>query len=236
MTAGELVIDNVTTGYTHAPILSGTSLRVGRGEIVGLLGANGAGKTTLLRAISGSLQVWSGDIRLDDTVITSKPAWTRVHHGLAHIPEGRHVFGPMTVRDNLRVAGLGTSGADERLERIYTLFPRLRERQRQKAGSMSGGEQQMVAIGRAMMTGPTYLLVDEMSAGLAPVITIDLIEGLRRINEEGVGILLVEQSPHLVADLIERLYLLEHGRVVGEGTVESVGGADAIARRYLGVT
>jgi branched-chain amino acid transport system ATP-binding protein len=235
MTAGELVIDNVTTGYTHAPILTCTSLRVARGEIVGLLGANGAGKTTLLRAISGSLAVWSGEIRLDDSVITRKPAWTRVHCGLGHVPEGRHVFGPMTVRDNLRVAGLGTSGADERLERIYALFPRLRERELQKAGSMSGGEQQMVAIGRAMMTAPTYLLVDEMSAGLAPVITIDLIEGLRRINQEGVGILLVEQSPHLVADLVERLYLLEHGQVVSEGTVESVGGADAIAARYLGV-
>jgi branched-chain amino acid transport system ATP-binding protein len=235
MSTGELIVDDLTTGYTRAPILTGASLRVGRGEVVGLLGANGAGKTTLLRAISGSLRVWSGEIRLNDLVVTGRPAWTRVHDGLAHVPEGRHVFGPMTVRDNLRVAGLGTNGADERLERIYNLFPRLRERERQPAGSMSGGEQQMLAIGRALMTDPSHLLVDEMSAGLAPVVTIDLVDGLRRIHEEGVGILVVEQSPHVVAGLIERLYVLEHGRVASEGTLESVGGADALAARYLGV-
>lgn len=235
MSNGELLVDGLTTGYTRAPILTGVSLTVGRGEVVGLLGANGAGKTTLLRAITGSLKAWSGEIRVDGTVVTGKPPWSRVHDGLAHVPEGRHVFGQMTVRDNLRVAGLDTRGADDRLQRVYGLFPRLRERERQLAGSMSGGEQQMVAIGRSLMTDPSYLLVDEMSAGLAPVITIGLLEGLRRIHEEGVGILVVEQSPHLVADLLERLYVLEHGRVVNEGTIESVGGADALAALYLGV-
>ena len=226
----------VTTGYVDAPILQDISLEVARGEVVGILGANGAGKTTLLRALAGTLTCWRGSVAIGDADVTRLPPWRRVALGLAHVLEGRHVFGPMTVAENLDAAALVGRANGKLRNEVLALFPVLAERLRQRAGSLSGGEQQMLAIGRALLCGPDVLMVDEMSDGLAPVVTQELLAGMRRINaERGVALLLVEQSPHLIADVVDRVYLLEHGRVAREGTIEGVGGAGAIAELYLGV-
>jgi branched-chain amino acid transport system ATP-binding protein len=229
-----LEVSGLTGGYTKAPILRDVNLTVEANEIVGLLGANGAGKTTVLRAISGSLPVCRGDLRLDGRPLARLTPWARVRAGVAHVPEGRHVFRAMTVRENLDVAALVRRGKVSRDE-VLDLFPRLRERERQPAGSLSGGEQQMLAIGRALMTGPLALIVDEMSAGLAPVLVEQLVDGLVQLRGRGTGILLVEQSPHLIADVVDRVYLLEQGQVVGSGRLDELGGADRLAELYLGV-
>ena len=226
----ELAVDNLTTGYLRAPVLRDLTIDVGD-EIVAVLGANGAGKTTLLRAISGTLKAWSGTVALGGRDLAKSTTWDRVRRGVAHVPEGRHVFGAMTVAENLAVAGIGNRGFSH--DEIYDLFPRLGERRSQLAGSLSGGEQQMLAIGRALMTGPRVLLVDEMSAGLAPVTARLLVESLRQIHERGVAMLLVEQSPHLIADVVDRVYVLDHGSVGAHGTVDEIGGVDGLAELYL---
>jgi branched-chain amino acid transport system ATP-binding protein len=229
-----LVVDGLTTGYLKAPVLRDVSLLVD-GEIVAVLGANGAGKTTLLRAISGALRAWSGTIAVSGRDLGKSSPWDRVKRGVAHVPEGRHVFTAMSVRDNLEVARLAAGkGAGYSSNDIYELFPRLGERQDQLAGSMSGGEQQMLAIGRALMTDPRILLVDEMSAGLAPVTAKLLVESLRTIHRDlGVSMLLVEQSPHLIEDLVDRVYVLDRGEITAAGTVEDIGGSEGLAAVYL---
>jgi branched-chain amino acid transport system ATP-binding protein len=226
-------VERLTTGYQRAPVLRDVSLRVGI-EAVAVFGANGAGKTTLLRALSGTLHPWSGTVALDGRDLRRRAPWSRVRLGLAHVPEGRHVFTAMSVEENLAVGGLAARGHAP-LSAVYDLFPRLAERRRQQAGSLSGGEQQMLAIGRALMTTPRLLLVDELSAGLAPVTAQHLVEGLRRVVEMGVGVLLVEQAPQLVADLVDRVYLLERGCIVGHGTLAELGGVATIADLYLGL-
>ena len=230
-----LKLIDVAGGYTKAPILRGIELSVEANEIVGVLGANGAGKTTLLRAISGSLPVSRGEILLDGQSVARLGTAARVKAGIAHVPEGRHVFAAMTVRDNLDVAALVRRQKTVTRNDVFDLFPRLRERERQVAGSLSGGEQQMLAIGRALMTGPQVLAIDEMSAGLAPVVVESLVDGLVRLRSLGMGVLLVEQSPHLVAEAVDRVYLLEQGSIVGTGTLDELGGADRLAELYLGV-
>jgi branched-chain amino acid transport system ATP-binding protein len=229
-----LTVDELTTGYTNAPVLRDVSIDVDD-EIVAVLGANGAGKTTLLRALSGHLKPWSGSVALDGKTLGRMSSWDRARAGIAHVPEGRHVFTAMTVSDNLDVAGLagGKSGRGFTRDDVFELFPRLHERRDQLAGSMSGGEQQMLVIGRALMTGPRLLLIDEMSAGLAPVTARHLVESLRPIHERGVAMLLVEQSPHLIADLVDRVYVLERGTVAATGTVDDIGGVDGLASLYL---
>jgi len=231
-----LEITSLSTGYLKAPVLRDVSLTVGN-EIVAVLGANGAGKTTLLRAISGNLKTWSGTITVDGHDLRHSTPWARAKRGVAHVPEGRHTFGAMSVKDNLDVAGLVGRKRGNRITRdqIYDLFPRLGERGDQLAGSMSGGEQQMLVIGRALMTGPSLLLVDEMSAGLAPVTARTLVESLSTIHRElGIAMLLVEQSPHLIADVVDRVYVLERGTTTIDGTVDDIGGADGLAAVYLG--
>jgi branched-chain amino acid transport system ATP-binding protein len=229
-----LEVDRLCGGYTNAPVLRDITLRTSAGEIVGVLGANGAGKTTLLRALSGSLPRYSGTVKLDGIDIGHRPAWGRAKAGLAHVPEGRHVLAAMSVRENLEVAAL-VSRCRPTLDEAFELFPRLAERQGQKAGSLSGGEQQMVAIGRALMMHPKVMVIDELSAGLAPVIVEQLVAGLERLKNTGLGVLLVEQSPNFIAGAVDRVYLLEQGRVIADGTLESLGGAQALAALYLGV-
>jgi branched-chain amino acid transport system ATP-binding protein len=229
-----LEVTGLSGGYTKAPVIRDVHLLVDANEIVGLLGANGAGKSTVLRAISGSLPVCRGDVRLGGRALNGLSPWARVKAGLVHVPEGRHVFAAMSVRENLDVAALVGRGRVSRDE-VFDLFPRLRERQQQAAGSLSGGEQQMLAIGRALMTGPRLLAVDEMSAGLAPVLVEQLVDGLVQLRGRGTGVLLVEQSPHVVAGIVDRVYLLEHGSVVGAGSLDELGGADRLADLYLGV-
>lgn len=233
MSSGLEVVD-VSGGYTTAPVLRDVTIEVRPNEIVGLLGANGAGKSTLLRALSGSLPRVRGDILLDGTPLHHLTAWQRVAHGLAHVPEGRHVFGAMTVKENLDVGALAGKGRVNRDE-LLDLFPRLREREAQTAGSLSGGEQQMLAIARALMTAPRVLAVDEMSAGLAPVLVEQLVAGLVQLRVKHTGVLLVEQSPNLIANAVDRVYLLEQGRIVGQGTLAELGGAERLAALYLGV-
>jgi branched-chain amino acid transport system ATP-binding protein len=198
-----------------------------------VLGANGAGKTTLLRALSGDLKVWSGSISLDGRVLGKTSPWDRARAGLAHVPEGRHVFTAMTVADNLDVAGLIGRGGRFKREDVFGFFPRLAERRHQLAGSLSGGEQQMLVVGRALMSDPRLLLVDEMSAGLAPVTARSLVETLREIHAAGIAMLLVEQSPHLIEDVVDRVYVLERGTVTTQGTVEEIGGVEGLAQVYL---
>jgi branched-chain amino acid transport system ATP-binding protein len=221
-------------GYNRAPVLRDIDLHVGTGEMVACFGANGAGKTTLLRAISGALPVVAGEIAINGDTIGREPIWSRAGRGIAHVPEGRHVFKGMTVRENLEVGALA-SRTPARIEEVFDLFPRLHERQQQAAGTLSGGEQQMVVIGRALMSNPKVMLIDEMSAGLAPVMTDRLVDGLTQVRARGVAMLLVEQAPHFVADVIDRAYLLERGSIVGAGTLADLGGAARIADLYLGV-
>ena len=229
-----LTVDRLTTGYVHAPVLRDVSLTVGD-EIVAVLGANGAGKTTLLRALSGMLDPWSGTVAVDGRPLRRRTTWGLARAGVAHVPEGRHAFGAMTVAENLDVAGLTGRRRAARFTRddVFDLFPRLGERRAQRAGSLSGGEQQMLVIGRALMTGPRLLMIDELSAGLAPVTARQLVASLRPIHASGVAMLLVEQSPHLIADLVDRVYVLERGTVANAGTVEAIGGVDGLANLYL---
>ena len=231
-----LEVSSVTTGYHQAPVLRDVSLRVGA-EIVAVLGANGAGKSTLLRAIAGNLRCWSGSVRIDGADLGRRSPWARSRGGVAHVPEGRHVFTAMTVRDNLEVAGLTgrRRAAVCTTDAVYDLFPRLGERRDQLAGSLSGGEQQMLVIGRALMTGPRVLLVDELSAGLAPVTARSLVASLVAIHHElGIAMLLVEQSPQLIADAVDRVYVLDRGSIAVEGSVDAIGGAEGLAAIYLG--
>jgi branched-chain amino acid transport system ATP-binding protein len=230
-----LDIDGLTGGYTKATILRDVTLHVDAGEIVALFGANGAGKTTLLKAVSGVLPVCRGAVRLAGRPIDRQTPWARARLGLAHVPEGRHVFAAMTVRENLETAARAVR-APKTLPEVYDLFPRLEERARQRAGTLSGGEQQMLAVARALISNPKVMLVDEMSAGLAPVIAERLVDALATIRDQGVAILLVEQAPHLVADTITRAYLLDRGRVTHSGTMGDLGGASKIAELYLGVS
>jgi branched-chain amino acid transport system ATP-binding protein len=231
----DLELVEVTGGYTKAPILWNVNLAVRECEMVGVFGANGAGKTTLLRALSGNLPTCRGEIRLGDRSLGHLAPWVRVKAGLAHVPEGRHVFAELSVEDNLRAASL-TRGLRHRSSVVvFDLFPRLGERRRQLAGTLSGGEQQMLAIGRALMTAPRILAIDEMSAGLAPVIVQELVQGLSKLRDQNISVLLVEQSPAFVADALDRAYQVERGRVIGGGTMTDLGGVDRLAERYLGM-
>lgn len=233
MTA-RLAVDGLRGGYGPAPVIFDIDLEVGGSEIVGLFGSNGAGKTTVLRGISGTLPVCCGEVRVDDTVVSRRKPWRRVRAGMAHVPEGRHIFGAMTVRENLQVAALVRHRRAD-VDRVYGIFPRLAERRSQLAGNLSGGEQQMLAIGRALMTEPGVLLIDEMSAGLAPFVVSQLVDTLMALRDSGIAVLLVEQSPNLVARAVDRVYLLDHGRLVGSGTLEELGGVERLAEVYLGV-
>lgn len=236
MDAELLSVEGLSTGYSQLPILHDVSLAVGEGEIVGLLGGNGAGKSTALNSISGTLRAWAGRIQFGGRDITKLSPWDRVGAGITLVPAGRRLFGPMTVLENLQVAALVPGKKKPLYDEVYAIFPKVAERARQRAELLSGGEQQMVAIGRALMTHPRLLLIDEMSAGLSPLVTQELLGALKQVREVlGISMLIVEQSPHLVDVIGDRLYLLEQGTVVASGTFESVGGADAIADLYLGV-
>jgi len=229
-----LQVESLSGGYSKAPVLRDICLQVDAGEIVALFGANGAGKTTLMRGLSGALPVCRGAVVLEGRRIDRLPIWTRAQLGLAHAPEGRQVFASMTVGENLETGALARKRSTT-VEEVFALFPRLAEREHQRAGTLSGGEQQMLAIGRALMSSPTVMLIDEMSAGLAPVVTERLVESLTHIRDRGVAVILVEQAPQLVEEVIDRAYLVEQGRVVAEGSLAELGGAAAIAELYLGV-
>lgn len=233
----ELVIENLAAGYGKVQVLWGVSLRVAPGEFVAVIGANGAGKTTTLRAVSGVVRPSGGRILLGGQDITRATPSSIVGLGLGHVPEGRELFPQMTVRENLELGAAMRPEAramqTQTLEHVYTLFPRLRERQGQLAGTLSGGEQQMVAVGRALMARPSVLVVDEPSLGLSPLMTQTVFEALRAVNQEGVSVLLVEQNVALSLRLAHRAYVLENGQVVNEGTGAALLADPKVREAYL---
>jgi branched-chain amino acid transport system ATP-binding protein len=228
-----LQLTHVHAGYGRIPVLRDITMRIAPGESVGILGANGAGKTTLLRTITGTTSVSQGSVALGGRDITKVTSWRRSRAGLGHVPDGRHVFGAMTVLENLKVAA--RKDVKKTVDSVLDVFPLLRPCLAQDAGTLSGGQQQMVAVGRALMGKPKIILIDEMSAGLAPIVAKELVDSLAALRSMGMGIVLVEQSPELISAAIERAYLLENGSLVAEGTLDEMGGAGAIAERYLGM-
>jgi branched-chain amino acid transport system ATP-binding protein len=230
-----LRVEALEAGYGKAQVLFGVDLEVVENELVAVLGANGAGKTTLLRAISGLVRPWSGRVLLEGQDLRGLSPAKRARMGLGHVPEGRQLFPLMTVEENLRLgAAFLAPGRDrEGYERVYGLFPRLAERRRQLAGTLSGGEQQMLAIGRALMGFPKILLVDEPSLGLSPRLAEEVLLALEAVAKEGVGVLLVEQNVALTLDVAERGYVLEQGKVVLEGPASALAQDPRVREAYL---
>jgi branched-chain amino acid transport system ATP-binding protein len=232
-----LELDRVTAGYGAFTALWEVSLRVTAGEAVAVVGPNGAGKTTLLRTISGLIAPRSGRVTFEGVELGGRAASDVVAHGIAHVPEGRRLFPQLTVAENLKMGAYLTSARSrfrESLERVYALFPLLADRQRQRAGSLSGGEQQMLAVGRALMSRPKLILLDEPSMGLAPVMVLRLFDLIRRIREEGYTILIVEQNVRQVLKLVDRAYLLEVGRIKVEGRAADLAEQDFVRKAYVG--
>jgi branched-chain amino acid transport system ATP-binding protein len=225
---------HVYYGKIHA--LKGISLQVAQGEIVALLGNNGAGKTTTLKTISGLLRPRGGEVRLEDRVIHDLPPHEIVARGVAHSPEGRKVFNRLTVTENLEMGAYlrGDAGVREDMERVFVLFSRLKERRLQVAGTLSGGEQQMLAIGRALMARPRILLLDEPSMGLAPLLVEQIFETVVDINRQGTTILLVEQNAAIALSVAHRAYVLETGSIALEGGAEELSEHPEVQRAYLG--
>jgi len=237
-----LQLDGVKAGYGRAEVLHGVSLKVNQGQLVALIGANGAGKTTLMRAISGMVRPTSGSVKLSNREIQAETAPRIVRLGLAHCPEGRRVFAPLSVEDNLLLGAYrslpGFFGykkqAAPALARIYELFPRLKERRTQTAGTLSGGEQQMLAIGRALMSDPTVLLLDEPSMGLAPVMVDVVVDAIRTLSAQGVTMVLVEQFAQTALSVANYVYVIERGSVALEGKPEEIRTNKAVVDAYLG--
>jgi branched-chain amino acid transport system ATP-binding protein len=231
-----LAVDDIHTHYGAIEALRGVSLAVEEGEVVTMIGSNGAGKSTTLRSISGLTPASSGKVVLEDEDITRLPAHEIVSRGIALAPEGRHCFARMSVRENLDLGAFRRrgDGITEDLDRVYSLFPRLRERERQKAGTMSGGEQQMLAIGRALMARPKLLMLDEPSMGIAPILVQRIYETIREINRQGVAILLVEQNANYALEVSKRAYVLETGQVVLANDSAQLRDDPAVQRAYLG--
>ena len=224
---------HVYYGEIHA--LKGISFRVGQGEIVALLGNNGAGKTTTLRTLSGLLSPREGDVRFEGASLVGVAAHDVVLKGITHVPEGRRIFNRLTVVENLEMgAYTRTDALAEDLEQVFTIFPRLKERRSQVAGTLSGGEQQMLAIGRALMARPRLLLLDEPSMGLAPVLVEQIFETVQTINRQGVTILLVEQNAAMALSIAERGYVLETGRLPLQGGARELADNPEVRRAYLG--
>ena len=226
---------NVFYGAIHA--LKGISLTVGDGELVSLIGANGAGKTTTLHTISGLLTAASGSVTMDGTDLQKVAPNTIINLGLAHVPEGRHVFARMTVEENLRMGAYiikDQKKIAENLEKVYGHFPRLKERRRQMAGTLSGGEQQMLATGRALMTNPKIVLMDEPSMGLSPILVKEIFSIIEDLHKSGITILLVEQNAKMALAVSDRAYVLETGTISMEGRASDLATDDRVRKAYLG--
>ena len=233
-----LTLSGVGASYGSVPAVTDISLAVGEGEAVGLLGANGAGKSTTLRAISGLVRLTAGTITFSGTAIAALPPYKIAALGIAHVPEGRQVFPELTVKENLEIGAYIPSAKAERtrsLDLVFTIFPLLAERRRQFAGTMSGGEQQMLAVGRGLMLKPRLLMLDEPSLGLAPVVTDVTFEKIREIHAMGTAILLVEQNVGRALTLVQRAYVLESGKVILHGSSEQLASNKAVQAAYLGI-
>jgi len=233
-----LSLASVSAGYGGFQALFDVSLEVKAGESVAVIGPNGAGKTTLLRVISKLIDARAGEVSMEGRRMNEVPSHEIIGHGIAHVPENRRLFAKLSVEDNLRMGAFMPAARAkyaERLEFVYALFPRMRERRHQVAGTLSGGEQQMCAIGRALMSGPKLLLLDEPSAGLAPVVVQSIFELVRRICREGYTVLIVEQNVRQVLKVVHRAYLLETGRIKLAGSSAQMLESDLIKKAYLGL-
>jgi branched-chain amino acid transport system ATP-binding protein len=233
-----LEIRNISAGYGDGAVLHDLSMSLEQGEVTALIGANGAGKTTLMRAISGLIHPSAGEIIYDDESIGGLKPEDIVARGLAHVPEGRRLFPRMSVLENLRVGASSRDAARkaaDNLEFVYSLFPKVKERGTQMAGTLSGGEQQMVAIGRALMTAPKLLLLDETSLGLAPVIVEGIFNSISILKDRGITILAVEQNISLALKVAGYAFVLEHGSVALHGDAASIASDDRVRRAYLGI-
>jgi len=232
-----LSIDNLTCAYGRIEVLHGISMAIRAGEIATLIGANGAGKSTLLRAISGVQPITGGDIRLEGRSIANLQSHARVALGISHVPEGRQLFAPLSVEDNLKLGAWSrpaTEAASE-LARVYALFPMLAEMRQTPAGALSGGQQQMLAIGRGLMAKPRLLLFDEPSMGLAPILVEQIFEAIRGLKRDGMTILLVEQNAYAALAIADQAYVLETGRMTMNGTAAAVKNDQRVREAYLGI-
>jgi branched-chain amino acid transport system ATP-binding protein len=233
-----LEVEALEAGYGEVQVLWGVSLKAGRGQFTSIVGANGAGKTTMLRAIAGTITPWRGRVLFEGEDVTRVPTNVKAARGFALVPEGRQLFSAMTVDENLELGAFSKRAArkySERLEQVFTLFPRLAERRRQTAGTLSGGEQQMVAIARGLMSDPDILIIDEMSLGLAPVLVYQLFMTLKQLKEAGLTILLVEQNVHLALAVSDYAYVIAEGRVFTEGPPAELEAKPEIRQAYLGL-
>ncbi|MFC4549884.1 MULTISPECIES: ABC transporter ATP-binding protein [Halorussus] len=230
-----LEVDGIDVAYGNVQVIWDVSFDVTEGETVALLGANGAGKTTVLKTICGPLAPTAGDIRFNGESIADLPQDEVVPKGITHIPEGREIFPDSTVRENLKLGAYAKRrGMDDRLEDVYDIFPRLQERMKQRAGTLSGGEQQMLAIGRGLMSDPDLILLDEASLGLAPVLVDDVFDAIERINETGTTVLLVEQDLENALRIADRGYVLESGRISLTGPAAELSDDERVRASYLG--
>lgn len=233
-----LRIENVTAGYGAGPVLTGLDLDVAAGRRVALLGRNGVGKTTMLRTIMGEVRVKQGSIHFDGSDVTSQPPHRRARSGIGYVPQGRAIFPGLTVLDNLRVAAYGTrkGGLQTRLDEVMDEFPILREKSKLPGGGLSGGQQQILALGRALMTEPRLLLLDEPSEGIQPSIVDQIAEHVRRVNEQrGITVVIVEQNLEFATDVADHAYLMDKGRIVAELPAKDVLADRELQHEYLGV-
>ena len=230
-----LLVKDINVYYNAIHAVKDVSLSVNEGEIVTLIGANGAGKSTVLKTISGLLRSRTGSISFKEENISGMPPHRIVQRGLAHVPEGRHAFLQMTVTENLEMgAYTQTAASHEDMEKVFAMFPRLKERHRQVAGTLSGGEQQMLVMGRALMSRPKLLLLDEPSMGLAPILVEQIFETIAEMNKEGTTILLVEQNAQMALTVAHRAYVLETGCVVLQGNAGDLSGNEDVKKAYFG--
>lgn len=233
-----LEIHDVTSGYGELQILWGSNMSLEQGQLTTLVGSNGAGKTTLLRSIVGQLKLWQGKVMFQGEDVSKLPPYAKAEMGLIMVPEGRQLFTDMTVRENLEMGATpqrARSRSAQNLEKVFTLFPRLKERASQNAGTMSGGEQQMLAVARGIMSEPVILMIDELSLGLAPVLTLDLFQSLRKLRREGLTILLVEQNVRMALKVSDYAYVLSEGKVELHGPSSEVENNEDVRKAYLGI-
>ena len=233
-----LEVDSLEAGYGEVQVLWGLSLKARRGALTAIVGANGAGKTTTLRAVAGTIAPWRGRVLFEGEDVTRLPTHAKAARGFALVPEGRQLFSAMSVAENLQMGAFTKRAAAkyaDRLDQVFSLFPRLKERGRQQAGTLSGGEQQMVAIARGLMSDPDILIIDELSLGLAPVVVYQLLTTLKRLKEAGLTILLVEQNVHLALALSDYAYVVAEGRVFMEGLPAELAAKPEIRKAYLGL-
>jgi branched-chain amino acid transport system ATP-binding protein len=238
MTGALLEVQNVSSGYGEVQILWDISLQLEQGKLTALVGSNGVGKTTLLRTVVGLLRPWQGSVRFEDRDVTRTSPHTKAAQGIVMVPEGRQLFPSMTVYENLEMGAFtrrAKASFDQNLEHVYEMLPRLKERAQQKAGTLSGGEQQMLAVGRGLMAQPEVLMFDELSLGLAPFLVLHLFEVLQRLQGSGLTMLLVEQNVQMALAISDYAYVLSEGRIEIEGQASDVRKMEVVRQAYLGV-